>query len=208
MQATASVNSRDGQPPHGLRPLRRWAGVALALLGIATLLFVVLPYWSAAGLLKAAADDDVGNAASFIQERQVEQTIGEQTSEAVQTQAVKAVDKGWPGAAAALESDKSAPLAAELSNIGAVTSLIRTHLPANGSRLAAAWDLASSDSSAWVSANAFQAHAPGDYVFSWKRRGLGWQLVDVQIPQHVIEAAAITGEQPVIEPQVEVFKHP
>jgi hypothetical protein len=208
MMADSRVHSKTVSSNSAAASGKRWLAIPAVAAAVVIALLLATPYWSVAGLLKAAADEDEQHAARFIQERQVEQTIGEQTSEAVQTQAVKAVDKGWPGAEAALESDKSAPLAAKLSNVSAVTNLIRTHLPANGSRLAAAWHLASSDNSAWVSASAFRVHAPGDYVFSWKRRGLGWQLVDVEIPQHVIEAAAITGEQPIIEPQVEVFKHP
>lgn len=206
--AAESVHSHDASSRNVAASGKRWLWPIAITAAVVVGLLLAPPYWSAAGLLKAAADEDVPRAAGFIQERRVERTIGDQASEAVQTQALKARDKGWPGAEAALESDKSPPLAAELSNPRAVTDLIRTHIPANGSRLAAAWSLARSDSSVWASAGTFSVAAPGGYVFTWKRRGLGWQLVNVEIPQHVIEAAAISGEQPIIEPEVEVFKHP
>ena len=168
----------------------------------------VSPYWSVAGLLQAAANEDVGRAARYIQEPHLEQGIRSQTSDAVRSQALKGVAAGWPDAERALASDKSAPLAATLSDLPAITQLIRTHIPVEGSRIAAAWNLARSDNGEWVSANEYRVKAPGDYVFSWRRATTSWQLVDVSIPPHVIEAASITGESPVIEPLVETFTHP
>jgi hypothetical protein len=98
-------------------------------------------------------------------------------------------------------------LASTLSSVPALTDLIRTHLIPEGSRLSTAWNLSRSDRAHRVG-NEFRVEAPGAYFFSWKREGARWQLVDVSIPQHVIEAAAISGENPVIERKVQVFAHP
>jgi hypothetical protein len=131
-----------------------------------------------------------------------------QTHAAVEAQAIKAVDKGWAGADLALRSDRSQPLAAQLSTLPAVTELIRSHIPANGSRLGAMQALWNSEHREWISASEYRVTTTGDYQFTWKRHADGWRLAKVSIPQHVLEAASITGPFPVIEPQVQVFKHP
>lgn len=184
------------------------ACVSVAALAIAAAAFWVLPYWSVAGLMKAAAAEDVGRAAGFIEERRVERTIRAQTSDAVQAQALKGVVKDWPGAEAALQSDRSAPLADALSNVAAVTDLVRSHLPVESSRLAVAWHLVRSGEGDLLPDGVYRINATGDYTFTWQRHRASWKLVDVSIPSHVIESAAISGESPVIQPEVESFKHP
>ncbi|MET0292642.1 MAG: hypothetical protein ABW136_09795 [Steroidobacteraceae bacterium] len=182
-------------------------GIAVGLAATGAVLAWTLPYWSVAGLLTAAAGNDVERAARFMQEHRVELALRERTSEAVRDQAQKAVSEGWPGAEQAIRTDKSRPLADELSNVAAVTDLIRTHLPVHGSRVAAAWHLMKSDEGRRDGGD-YRVSAPGGYEFHWARRGASWQLMDVAIPQHVIEAAAITGEDPVIQPAVQTFSHP
>jgi hypothetical protein len=185
--------------------------VSLATAAIAALALLsasALPYWSIAGLMLAAAESDVARAEGFMQERHVQLTIREQTSAAVKTQALKAAAQGWDGAEDALHEESSRPLADEISHAASVTDLIRTHLPAQGTRLATAWRLMRSGTGHWASGADYRIPATGGYEFGWQRLGARWQLVDVSIPPHVIEAAAITGPDPVIEPEVQVFKHP
>lgn len=186
---------------------RQLAGVAVAM-GVVLALLWALPYWSIAGLLKSASNNEFGQVEGFLDTGRIRNMIAVQTHAAVESQAIKAIDKGWAGAEAALNSDRSRPLAAQLSNLPAVTELIRSHLPANGTRLGGTLALWNSEHREWLSASEYQVTTTGDYHFTWKRHADGWRLAKISIPQHVLEAAAITGPSAVIQPDVQTFKHP
>lgn len=200
---TASPSTKVASPDF----TRALAGIAIAMAAVLALVWA-LPYWSVAGLLKSASNNDFGQVEGYLDTGRIRNMISVQTHAAVQSQAVKGVDKGWSGAEAALEQDRSKPLAAQLSTLPAVTELIRSHMPANGSRLGAMQALWNSEQRTWVSAGEYQVTTTGDYHFTWKRHADGWRLAKVSIPQHVLEAAAITGPSPVIQPDTVTFKHP
>lgn len=206
MLANATTSPRSGtvEAPVVARTL---AGSAIAL-GALLVMVWALPYWSIGGLLKSASANDFGQVEGYLDTGRIRNMIRIQTHAAVAAQAATATEKGWAGATAALQSDRSQPLAAQLSTLPAVTELIRSHLPANGSRLGAMQALWNSTDREWISASEYRVTTTGDYQFSWKRHADGWRLAKVSIPQHVLEAAAISGPSPVIQPEVQVFKHP
>jgi hypothetical protein len=141
-------------------------GTAVAMAATLALVWA-LPYWSMAGLLKAASNNDFGQVEGFLDTGRIRNMIRVQTHAAVESQAITAVEKGWAGAEAALHTDRSQPLAAKLSTLPAVTELIRSHMPANGSRLGALQAIWNSEHRQWLSASEYRVTTTGDYHFTW-----------------------------------------
>lgn len=155
-----------------------YAGSALvALIGV----FAISPYWSIAGLYRAAMNDNPDAVADYVDFERLRQNLKGQVVTAMQPELAKASSDGrFAALGAALGTMFVDRMIDSFVTPEAISQAIKAGVgDADRSRVTTTFALIGRDAGDWVDTSTFRMRGENGTSFTWRRNGLSWRLTSM-----------------------------